>query len=174
MITSGTVSFEDGKKASEEYTPAKKAKVELRFDIPEGEQDVGVVIDGIIELARRKVAEMLGGTVKPTYAVNLEKPIDSVTVAGSIEPDKPKRGRPPKAASPAADPTAMEDAPVEDLSDRAITVTTVAVYSKLNKSAKVKELIKKFCPDDGVHPSLKRIPGDKRSEYLKVLNTLTE
>jgi hypothetical protein len=182
MITGGLVSIEDGNKKSEDYAPARKVRVELKFDVPAG-ADADEILDGVSITANREVHQLLGHTpsdrvafVKPMRGATAEQAMvrESPEKSTFIEPDKPKRGRPPKAASPAADPTAMEDAPVEDLSDRAITATTVAVYSKLNKSAKVKELIRKFCPEDEVHPSLKRIPGDKRSEYLKVLNALTE
>ena len=35
-ITSGIVSIEDGTKKTEEYAPARKVRVELHFDVPEG------------------------------------------------------------------------------------------------------------------------------------------
>ncbi len=36
FITGGTVAIEDGLKAKEEFAPARKAKVEISFSVPEG------------------------------------------------------------------------------------------------------------------------------------------
>ncbi|MDE2020805.1 MAG: hypothetical protein KGJ13_10750 [Patescibacteria group bacterium] len=41
MITGGMISYEDGRKADTEYTPARKARVELRFDLAEGLDEAG-------------------------------------------------------------------------------------------------------------------------------------
>lgn len=58
-ITGGLVSFEDGIKAKEEYAPARKARVELRFDVTEGEEH-GPILNLAHAQAVAKVQEMLG------------------------------------------------------------------------------------------------------------------
>jgi hypothetical protein len=66
-ITNGTVTFEDGVKAKEEFAPAKKAKVELSFSVPEG-QDGVKWLDAVMQIATDKVDEILGR--KPRAAAN--------------------------------------------------------------------------------------------------------
>ena len=58
-ITSGTVVIEDGVKAKEDFAPARKAKVELAFAVPEG-QDGTKFLDGVAHVAEAKLAELLG------------------------------------------------------------------------------------------------------------------
>lgn len=63
-ITGGIVSIEDGVKAKEEFAPARKVRVELHFDVPEG-ADHQAHIDGVSALAHAKVNELLSGKVAP-------------------------------------------------------------------------------------------------------------
>lgn len=67
MITSGTVSFEDGKKANEEYAPARKATVVLNFDVEQGSSHE-LMLDLACKSAMTKVGEMLKGALKPSTA----------------------------------------------------------------------------------------------------------
>lgn len=66
-ITGGIVSLEDGIKAKEEFAPARKARVELHFDIPEG-SDHDVHIQGISDLARAHLHRILHNTAAPVQA----------------------------------------------------------------------------------------------------------
>ena len=61
-ITSGIVSIEDGIKAAEEYAPARKARVELHFDIPEG-SDPSAHIAGVSEVAKTHLHRLLTNKV---------------------------------------------------------------------------------------------------------------
>ena len=68
-ITDGVVSFEDGVKASEEYAPAKKVRVELTFAVIEGE-DGEEVLARVGDLARAQVARLLGKAPAAVQAAN--------------------------------------------------------------------------------------------------------
>ena len=59
MITNGSVTIEDGKKAAEEYAPARKVSVTIAFGVPEG-QDGTKVLDYASAVAQSKVSELLG------------------------------------------------------------------------------------------------------------------
>lgn len=71
FITGGTVSIEDGVKALEEFAPARKAKVELSFSVPEGEEGQKY-LNAATDVAEAKVSEILGRKPK---AVTTETPI---------------------------------------------------------------------------------------------------
>jgi hypothetical protein len=66
-ITGGVVSIEDGTKAKEEYSPARKVRVELHFDVPE-DQDGKAYLDAVAAQAQAKVMELLGGKVVPAVS----------------------------------------------------------------------------------------------------------
>ncbi len=59
MITSGTVSIEDGKKGREDFAPPRKVKVELSFSVEEG-GDALKELDGVTTIAGDRVRDMLG------------------------------------------------------------------------------------------------------------------
>lgn len=63
-ITTGTVSVEDGTKAKEEYAPARKVRVDLSFDVPEG-GDAAAILDYASQLASQQVQRQLGRAVDP-------------------------------------------------------------------------------------------------------------
>lgn len=122
VISGGLVVYEDGVKAVEEYAPAKKARVELRFDVPEDATDGEQRLDSVIELTKRKVLEMLGkakaapatapatpkvdtssaDNAKAAYAAKADADVLDETPAA--EPEKPKAKRAPKAAKAAETP----------------------------------------------------------------------
>lgn len=79
-VTGGVVSVEDGTKKNEEYAPPRKVRVELHFDVPEGE-DAEQHIGAVSTLASAHVVSLLGGTVPPS--VKSAKP---ATTAGAPEP----------------------------------------------------------------------------------------
>lgn len=106
-ITGGKVSFEDGVKASEEYAPAKKARVELSFEVPEG-QDGAKWLDAVFVIATDKIDEILGRTPAKT------------TVAGGEGQSAGKSaGRKPRAPAAAATQAAEPSKTKEDLAREA-------------------------------------------------------
>lgn len=95
-ITNGIVSIEDGTKASEEFAPARKVRVELHFGIEEGSDPVAV-LDGVRALADSRVQLMLNRKV--AEAPKAATP--AATVAGEKAPSTRKK---PAAAAPQAEP----------------------------------------------------------------------
>lgn len=59
QVTHGLVSVEDGKKAAEEYAPARKVRVDLGFSVGEGE-DFQSIFDTVSQAAVNRVAALLG------------------------------------------------------------------------------------------------------------------
>jgi hypothetical protein len=59
QVTGGLVSIEDGKKAAEEFAPARKVRVELSFSVSENEDYEGV-FDTVSQAATNRVATLLG------------------------------------------------------------------------------------------------------------------
>jgi len=90
-ITGGMVAFEDGLKKPEEYTPPKKARVELRFDVEDG-QDPQIVLNYAHASAVAKVHEMLHG-VAPKAAAAAPAPSQPASSPAQAEAvAKPKTG----------------------------------------------------------------------------------
>jgi hypothetical protein len=77
MIRAGTVSVEDGVKSAEEYAPARKVRVELSFDVPEG-NEAKTVLDYASASADAQVNRLLK---RPTTQVVGEKPAGTVSPA---------------------------------------------------------------------------------------------
>lgn len=67
-ITSGRVSIEDGKKAAEEYAPARKVIVDLHFEVPEG-SDYTTMLELAATTANTKVQELLGRAAAAKHVV---------------------------------------------------------------------------------------------------------
>ena len=63
-ISGGRVQIEDGTKAKEEYAPARKVIVELRFEVPEG-GDGSAMLDSVALQADNKLRQLLD---RPTIA----------------------------------------------------------------------------------------------------------
>lgn len=87
-ITGGVVSVEDGIKASEEYAPARKVRVELQFDIASSSTDVSSIIELVSARASQQVAILLGRATSEPVRVQIE--------TAAATPPKRGRGRPPK------------------------------------------------------------------------------
>lgn len=73
-INGGTIFYEDAVKkdvgGDPQFWPTKRAKVELRFEVFEGEPGLDVA-DTVSELCREKVSAMLGTVFAPTKVVNI-------------------------------------------------------------------------------------------------------
>lgn len=101
-ITSGVVSIEDGKKHAEEFGPARKVRVELHFDVPEGVKDGNIELDHASALAQAKVNELLGRKAEPpraatpvnTSAAAVEQPKSDKPAGPKRAPKKPEEPKP--------------------------------------------------------------------------------
>ncbi len=179
MITNGTVSVEDGKKAIEEYAPARKVRVDLSFTVDEGADEKAVLHDAGA-LADAQVRNLLGqdkGGAAGNSAPAADKPkatrgkkADALPPVETFSIEDAK----PAAAQPKADEALIDDgilgadpaAPFVDVSDKALYDLVVAINAKVKKPKEITEIITKFCPGDGVPPSLKRVPEAKRVEFI--------
>ena len=78
LITGGLVSYEDGVKAREDYAPAKKAKVELSFTVPEG-GNAEIALAQAATIAKDKVYALIGKAIEApgvtTPALPLQPPM---------------------------------------------------------------------------------------------------
>lgn len=201
MITKGTVSIEDGKKATEEFAPARKVRVELTFDV-DGEKGFDA-LNYIAEKVDAKVKEMLGQKQASVAAQAATNVADGI--AAAAEPSKkpirkkaevlppvdnfPLDGQAAKANEPSADETGLDDGilgnelasaagampekPV-DVSDKALYDFVVATNAKVKKPKEITALISKYCPADGVPPSLKRVPEAKRVAFINEVKAFVE
>jgi hypothetical protein len=176
-ITGGVVRFEDGVKSAEEYSPPRKAAVELRFSLPEG--DLGGV-DALAEvsaIAVAKVAELLGGKVN--------KPTGSSTTTEATPKPKPKTppAAPPapaekpaetNAAPPEAD--AWETPPAEEpkvISDADLNAACSNAAQRLGGPDKVKAVIAEFNTEKRTPFKVNDIPADERSSFISKLEALS-
>lgn len=104
-ITGGIISLEDGIKAKEEFAPARKARVELHFDIPEG-SDHDVHVQGVSDLARAHLHRILHNTAAPVVAhIAAAQPAALVEVPKETAAAKKARLAAEKAAGAPADKT---------------------------------------------------------------------
>ena len=161
VITGGIVRYEDGIKAAEEYAPARKAAVELRFDIPEG-QDTDEAISTVLALATAKVYELLGTTPKKAAA-----PKKAATAAKV--PDLGQAATVEARADPAA---IEEEVPVKEISDSLLNEKVQAKNAVLGDPVKIRTLISTFNPDPTQHFVLREIPQSQRQSFLDKLKEL--
>jgi hypothetical protein len=87
VVTGGVVSIEDGKKAAEEYAPARKVRVELHFSVPEG-CDSEEFLDYTAEVADALVQELLGRQPPRVAAKNTEKSASGVPQQAALVENK--------------------------------------------------------------------------------------
>lgn len=198
-ITSGTVSIEDGVKAKEEFAPARKAKVELSFSVPEG-QDGSAFLTGVTQIAEVKLAEILGRAAPAPAAAAAPKTAKK-TAAPAPASDKEKLaeeagvGKAAQAAAAAPKAPAddvLEAPPADDLSDilgepevpRIISdkelgdLASKIIAKKKSELGdkwsppKARELVAKFSnKKDGV-PKITDVTADKRAAFLEALEAL--
>lgn len=191
MITSGLVSFEDGRKGHEQFDPARKVRVELSFSVPEG-ADYTLVLAKAAMSAKTAVKDLIFGTTAVVAAGTPTTELSAIDVhhraAREVDQSEKKgRGRPKKveplpavepflgtgevAATPATPGTAptSQAKVTENVSDAALYDAVVTINAKLNMPKQITAIIKKHCPDDGIPPSLKRIPAGSRIGFLAEL-----
>jgi len=188
MITSGTVVIEDGIKAAEEFAPARKVRVELSFDYDD--------LDRVAVIAQAKVSEMLGKssgaagkTAQATSSLDALKTATEAAAVGEAKKaprkaaTKPVETLPPVEDFPLGDETKAQsegkadeasleagilgaEEPKVDVSDKALYDMVVAVNAKVKKPKDITVIITKYCPTDGVPPSLKRVPEASRVAFI--------
>lgn len=198
-ITGGVVSLEDGIKAKEEYAPARKAKVELHFDVPEGE-DHDAHIQHVADAARAHLHRLLHNTSAPVVVAVAEKP---AAPKKEKPPTKTKADLAKEANVPAsdtvhkaaADEELLEDEPVitaagkvveDDLNDllgdnAPAPITDLELANAVQKkNAERKEADPNWAPAKirdviSTYSGGKRvndIPAAKRAEFLKKIEAL--
>lgn len=70
----------------------------------------------------------------------------------------------PEAATSAADPSV-------DITDRGLLTAVTDINAKIKKAPEITKIILKYCPNDGIPPSLKRIPESNRRTFLNELRS---
>lgn len=194
VITGGVVSIEDGKKADTEYTPARKVRVELRFDVPEGSV-ADTIIENVSALADAHVKRQLGQLPNPTMlsaAGSTTTSSDSIsTAAPEGKPTRqagPRKAKPVevvlKPETPAADPAAVEDdfsAPEAPAAQEVKPITDAELHSAAQKKngeiknpLAIRTLVGSFRPEgSAVAFQLAQVPQERRREFLDKLAKLT-
>lgn len=171
VITGGIVRYEDGIKAAEEYAPARKAAVELRFDIPEG-QDTDEAISTVLALATAKVYELLGTTPKKAAAPKKAATAAKVPDLGQGTAED-KAATVEVKAEAKADPAAIEEeVPAKEISDSLLNEKVQAKNAVLGDPVKIRTLISTFNPDPTQHFVLREIPQSQRQSFLDKLKDL--
>lgn len=198
-ITGGLVSIEDGVKKGEEYAPPRKVRVELRFDVLPDEDDQARLME-VSRMAHEQVKVLLGQ--KPTMEAAYQAVADLVDAAPAPATRKP-RAKKTEAAPAETFPGASDgaeakpegktsgsveaasgvpndtvqpgaEAPAEVISDKKLFDTVVEINAKIKQGKAITAIINKYCPQDGVPPSLKRIPEAKRPAFLQEVRTFAD
>lgn len=194
MFTNGSVTIEDGRKAAEEYAPARKVSVMIAFSVPEG-GDGQIYLGGAAEVANAKVAELLGLVAPAAAATPAVKPTRGKKVA-----EAPKSAEAPKertkadlereaieaASKPAAAPLIEDES--DDLSDvlgdvpapapvtdKEMSDACIAKANKMKTVAgweakRIRTLIEEFTGQPGKR--VQDIAADKRKDFLDKLDAL--
>ncbi len=196
-ITNGVVSVEDGTKKSEEYSPARKVRVELSFAVPEG-SDGAAVASEAGDAASAEVARLLGippsakpaKVAKPVKAEPAKEPVkigpsdkDKLAAAAGLPVDDGLGGATEPTKEPAK-PAVVED----DLNDllgleapKPVTNAELVDAAQKKNNAmkkidpkwapvKIRELCVKYA---GADKHFRDIPVEKRAAFLKDLEALT-
>lgn len=196
QITSGTVSVEDGTKKAEEYTPPRKVRVDLNFQVAEGE-DGQPMLDRAAVMASAKVNELLGRVQTAGLPAHAPAPAAEPAAktpgrrAPKATPEATPAGeKPPVVQSKASlsDPEPAADAsliveeaitisapaePVKPISDKDLHDALTRKVSDLGGSAAVLDLIRKYKPAGHTGQfSSNQIPQDKRAAFLEELKAL--
>lgn len=192
MITSGSVTVEDGLKKAEEYAPPRKVSVTINFSTPEG-QDAEPFLEKAKALANGSVAELLGGkataAVAPKAAAKkAEKPKEEPKPAeapkertkADLEADMMAELNAPKTAPTVpVDPDDLSDllgdAAPQPVTDKELSDAIIAKANKMKTvsgwdAKKLRELVEKFVGAAGA--KFAQIPAAKRHDFLKELDGL--
>jgi len=196
-IIGGMIAFEDGIKKTEEYAPARKAHVELKFEVEEG-ADADAAIDYVSKVAMAKTYDMLAATeakapdklargrprkepegarTQVEHAATVERPKtdkDKLAEAAGIA-EAPK-----ELEKPTADAASIVDegddlgdmlAPQEPVSDVELNDALQKKNAVLKNGALLRSVIKEFVPE-GKSVNATNIPQEKRHEFLAKIKAL--
>jgi len=176
LITGGIVSVEDGTKKSEEFAPARKVRVELHFDVPEGTDEGHRMLDSVAALADAKVKELLGhkpaakaAAPKPEVAAALAA-VETTLVPGStaaVQNAKTKDDLAreagvsvgvvdgPKAPKPPGRPRKAQEAPPAPVNDPAAMVEEPAPEPTVDDFSVEPEVPAEIISDDEINRVVK-------------------
>jgi len=199
-ISGGLVSIEDGTKKSEEYAPARKVRVELRFDVEPNGTDGQDRLDVIAAIANAKVSELLGTAAvitEPIAAKLAEKvpdktpatttktrapakssakaeTVDSVAAAAKAGKLEEKPSTPSAQAATQPEPSTAASAPsAREYSDRELKAAMSAKHQETQDAVSIRNFVKQFRPADWTSEfTTDNIPQEKRQEFLKGLEGL--
>lgn len=181
VINHGVVSIEDGKKAETEYTPARKVRVELHFDVPEG-QDADTALAQVSALVDAHVRRLLGlptvignpapETAKQAGPRGKPKPVQVVLpVETKVDP------------SSVSDEAVVEDLPVDFLAvpepeakitDAELHFAAQKKNGEIKNPLAIRSLVSTFRPAGSqLAFQLAEIPQDRRQEFLRKLKMLS-
>lgn len=193
LITGGLVAIEDGQKSAEEFAPARKVRIELKFDIAEG-SNPDEVLDIVVDMANDRVNAQLGRgaavtrvTTAPDTAGNVEPAKRTRRTKAEIEADKAAAENPTTAGptgqpapEPATSPPVEDDwstpvppaATAKEVTDAELSAATTKKNGELNSPPLIRGLIATFNPDPTRAFTLAEIPQARRGEYLEKLAAL--
>lgn len=176
-ITGGVVAIEDGTKKTEEYTPPRKVRVELRFDVAEG-GDADKMLTEVGEKVNAKVAELLGMkpvAAKPAKPPSDKKPADkpkevvtdpvqnaTVTLVAKAEDDDLPGAEPSKPTAVTAEAVAEK---AKDITDAEL----LSAVSKRNGETKNPAAIKATAAKFSKSGRVTEVPQEKRAEFMQAL-----
>ncbi|MDE2021067.1 MAG: hypothetical protein KGJ13_12085, partial [Patescibacteria group bacterium] len=200
VITGGTIAYEDGRKADTEYTPARKARVELRFDLAEGLDEAAghAAISAVQAECVARVQALLANQAKmetlvPPESAAQKRPAgrpkkiepafppatkDEIAEAifGSRDPMAGVQTIPPPKAIPSLsdsepfDVVVKQPEPPNPVSDRELHSACQFKLQKLGNPVPIRELIARFCVGGPV--KVDAIVQAKRREFLSELEKL--
>lgn len=184
-ITNGSVSVEDGTKASEDYTPARKVRVELHFDNPTAD-DINTAGD----LASAQVDRLLGRTATAAEATKrtrrtkeqiaadeaAKNSAPSADPLDDLEPSKPAEAAPPPPAEEVDELAGLLGGagvpPAEEITDVALTEAVTKTNAATRNPPAIRALVDSYNPDPTKTFQLRQIPQEKRAEFLKKLGEI--
>ena len=133
-ISGGVVSVEDGTKKNEEFTPARKVRVELRFDVIEGEDaetmlaQTAALADGHVKHLLGQSREVAGPSPQAVQAAPVAKqPGKRATKAAETAPVAGEKPAPIVVVLP-PEPKTVD--PMDDFSDTGEAANTVEITDK--------------------------------------------
>lgn len=154
MITHGTVRYEDGVKAAEEFAPARKAMVELHFEVPEG-GDYDEIMGYVQDEARDRVRDFLK---QPAAVTKQRKP-------------KVEKEEAPGAGSKATESTATPPSAPKEIGNDDLLNAVTKKNAELNDAPRILAMMAKHIPE-GTQAKVQNIPKDNRAAFLAELETM--
>jgi hypothetical protein len=197
VISGGIVCYEDGVKSAEEFAPARKVRVELRFDVPQDATDAQAVLDLVSDMAQAQVHKLLKGGKRaatssaPVAAAEpgttpgaVPTKADLAAAAGHpVEAVKQSRKKAPKieqAEQPAAEAKAADDmsefdvpaSTAAEINDQDLLTAIQKKNAVLKDPQKIRAIITEFNPKPGQPFQAREIAQDKRTDFLTKLEAL--